>query len=153
MKYMTWQEAKAKVDAYRSQGKVVVFTNGVFDLIHPGHIKLLREARKQGDVLVLALNSDASVRRLKGEKRPILTLEERISILQAIVYVDIIVSFDEDTPYKLIDYLKPNVLVKGGDYLPEEVVGAELVDRVFIVELERGISTSGIIERIIGRYC
>ena len=134
----------------------VVFTNGCFDLIHFGHVKYLQKARSFGDLLVLGLNSDASVRRLKGEKRPLINQDERAHLLAALDCVDYVVIFDEDTPIQLIDAVRPDVLVKGGDYTREGVVGHEQVEswggRVELVEFVDGRSTSGIIEKIVERY-
>ena len=143
----------AIIDAEKANGKKVVFTNGCFDLLHVGHVKYLQKARSFGDLLVLGLNSDASVRRLKGEKRPLIGEEERAHILAALDCVDYVVIFDEDTPLALIDTLKPAVLVKGGDYTPDGVVGKELVEsiggRVELVEFVDGKSTTNIIDKIL----
>jgi len=148
-----WQEALRRVERVKEAGGKVVFTNGVFDLIHPGHLEVLRQARDLGDFLVVGINSDESVRRLKGLRRPIMNLEERMEVLRAIRYVDLVVPFAEDTPLRLIEYLRPHVLVKGGDYRPEEVVGRDLVDNVVIIPYVEGSSTSQIIGRILERYC
>lgn len=140
----------------RERGKRIVFTNGCFDLIHVGHVKYLQKARSFGDLLVLGLNSDASVRRLKGEKRPLISQDERAHLLAALDCVDYLVIFDEDTPLRLIEAVRPDILVKGGDYTREGVVGHELVEswggRVELVEFVDGRSTSGIIEKILERY-
>lgn len=142
--------------AARERGKKIVFTNGCFDLIHVGHVKYLQKARSFGDLLVLGLNSDASVRRLKGEQRPLISQDERAHLLAALDCVDYLVIFDEDTPLKLIETVRPHVLVKGGDYTREGVVGHEQVEswggRVELVEFVDGRSTSGIIEKILERY-
>jgi rfaE bifunctional protein nucleotidyltransferase chain/domain len=134
------------------QGKKVVFTNGCFDLLHAGHVRLFREARKLGDVLIVALNSDASVRRLKGPGRPIFPLAERFEILAAIAAIDYLTSFGEATPKKIIAALRPDVLVKGGDWGPDEIVGRAEVEaaggRVARIRYFRGHSTSSIIRRI-----
>lgn len=144
------------IEAEKAQGKRIVFTNGCFDLLHVGHVKYLQKARSYGDILVLGLNSDASVRRLKGEKRPLIGEAERAHILAALDCVDYVVIFDEDTPLRLIETLKPSVLVKGGDYTPDRVVGKELVEswggRVELVTFVDGRSTSGIIEKILRAY-
>jgi rfaE bifunctional protein nucleotidyltransferase chain/domain len=131
----------------------VVFTNGVFDLLHPGHVELLEFARAQGDLLVVGVNSDDSVRRLKGPKRPIFPLAERAEILSAFACVDFVAPFAEDTPLELIRSLaRVDVLVKGGDYRPDQVVGRAEVEgaggRLVIVPLAVGYSTSGLIEKI-----
>jgi len=130
----------------RVLGQKFVFTNGCFDLIHPGHVALLREARKQGDFLMVAINSDRSVRGLKGEGRPVQNEADRAEVLAAMRHVDGVVIFDEETPAEIIEALKPDVLVKGGDYTPEQVVGREVVEkaggRVHIVPLVEGKSSS-----------
>ncbi len=140
----------------RSRRQKVVFTNGCFDLIHVGHVKYLQKARSFGDLLILGLNSDASVKRLKGEKRPLISQDERAHLLAALDCVDYLVIFDEDTPLRLIESVRPDVLVKGGDYSREGVVGFDLVEswggRVELVEFVDGKSTSGIIEKIVERY-
>lgn len=140
----------------KARGRRVVFTNGCFDLLHAGHVKYLQKARAFGDLLVLGLNSDASVRRLKGENRPLIAQDERAHLLAALGCVDYVVLFDEDTPQGLIEALKPHVLVKGGDYTREGVVGHDIVEsyggRVEIVEFVDGKSTTGIIEKILERY-
>ncbi len=148
-----WELTRREVENVRERGGRVVFTNGVFDIIHPGHVEVLKRARSLGDMLIVGINTDESVRRLKGNLRPILTLEERMSIISSIRYVDAVVPFEEDTPYRLIEFLRPHVLVKGGDYRPEEVVGRDIVEEVVIIPLKEGISTSRIIERIRQRYC
>ena len=146
----------AIVETEKAKGKKVVFTNGCFDLLHAGHVKYLQKARSFGDLLVLGLNSDASVRRLKGDKRPLINEAERGHILSALDCVDYVVIFHEDTPLKLIETLKPAVLVKGGDYTPDSVVGKEIVEsyggRVELVEFVDGKSTTNIIEKILNNY-
>ncbi len=140
----------------RNHQKKIVFTNGCFDIIHYGHISYLQEAGSRGDILIVGLNSDASVRRLKGESRPVVGQEERASVLAALNCIDYVVIFDEDTPQKLIASIKPDVLVKGGDYTPEQVVGREEVEkaggRVEIIPLVEGLSTSNIVQRIIENH-
>ena len=146
----------AIIEEEKKRGKRVVFTNGCFDLLHVGHVKYLQKARSFGDLLVLGLNSDASVRRLKGDKRPLIGEEERAHLLAALDCVDYVVIFDEDTPLQLIENLKPLVLVKGGDYTPEPVVGKDVVEsyggRVELVEFVDGKSTTNIIEKILESY-
>jgi len=141
----------------REEGRTVVFTNGCFDLLHAGHIRLFREARKLGDVLIVALNSDASIRRLKGRSRPIYPLKERQEILAAVAVVGFVTSFSEDTPRRIIASLLPDVLVKGGDWKPDQVVGREEVEaaggRVVIVPYLMGRSTSSIIRQSAGAGC
>lgn len=146
---MTWDDAAAW--RQRAQGRVV-FTNGVFDLLHPGHIDVIAAARGQGDALVVGLNSDDSVRRLKGPQRPVRTEAERAYVLAALADVDAVVTFSEDTPLELIRRLRPDVLVKGCDYQPSTVVGRAEVEswggRVVIVPLHPGQSTTSIIEKL-----
>jgi len=146
----------AIITAEKGRGKRIVFTNGCFDLLHAGHVKYLQKARCLGDLLVLGLNSDASVRRLKGEKRPLIAEDERAHILAALNCIDYVVLFDEDTPLALITQLKPDILVKGGDYAPEAVVGKEVVEayggRVELVAFVDGKSSTNIIERVLERY-
>lgn len=136
----------------RSQGKRLVFTNGCFDLLHPGHVRYLREARSLGDALVVALNSDRSVRVLKGEGRPILNEAERAEVISALEAVDYVVVFDEETPRELIKDVLPDVLVKGGDWTLDEIIGREEVEAaggaVRALPYVEGSSTSDIIERI-----
>ena len=150
-KVMTWEDARAWRDAQRGR---VVFTNGVFDLIHPGHVDVLVGARRQGDVLMVGLNSDASVRRLKGAERPVRSEAERSYVLAALAAVDAVVVFEQDTPLELIVHLHPDVLVKGGDYSEESMVGAREVRSwggdVTVVPLTPGQSTTSIIERLRG---
>jgi len=141
------------VAAWRRQGRSVVFTNGCFDLLHLGHVALLREAAKCGDKLVLAINSDASVRRLKGEDRPLVPQSDRAALLAALDCVDAVVVFDEDTPLETIEAIRPDVLVKGQDYQPHQVVGRELVEswggRLELVPLLPEHSTSALVDRIL----
>jgi D-beta-D-heptose 7-phosphate kinase/D-beta-D-heptose 1-phosphate adenosyltransferase len=137
----------------KHQGKKVVFTNGCFDLLHSGHIHLFREARKKGDVFIVAVNDDSSTRKIKGASRPIFPLKERIEILGAIEDIDYLASFSEETPQKIIARLLPDVLVKGGDWKPEEVVGKREVEdtggEVEIIPYLEGRSSSDIVKRIV----
>jgi D-beta-D-heptose 7-phosphate kinase/D-beta-D-heptose 1-phosphate adenosyltransferase len=140
----------------RHKGKTIVFTNGCFDLLHVGHVKYLQAARQLGDLLVLGLNSDASIKRLKGPSRPLIGQEERAHILAALDCIDYVVVFDEDTPLEVITALRPDILVKGGDYTPEGVVGRELVEsyggRVELINFVDGKSTTNIINKILASY-
>lgn len=149
---MDWQRAKGWRASLANRS--LVFTNGVFDLLHPGHIHVLLAARKQGDALVVGVNSDASVRRLKGDSRPVRGETDRAMMLAALGMVDAVVVFEQDTPLELIRLLEPNVLVKGGDYTEATVVGALDVrargGRVVIVPLTPGHSTTAIVERLRG---
>jgi D-beta-D-heptose 7-phosphate kinase/D-beta-D-heptose 1-phosphate adenosyltransferase len=144
--------AQALVARWKGQGLRVGFTNGCFDIIHPGHISLLKAARAECDRLVVALNTDASVSRLKGPSRPVNELSARAQVMAAIVYVDCVVEFDEPTPYELIQKIVPDVLVKGADYRVEDVVGADIVlaagGRVFLANLVPGQSTTAIVNRM-----
>ncbi|MBK8871244.1 MAG: adenylyltransferase/cytidyltransferase family protein [Elusimicrobia bacterium] len=134
------------------RGKTVVFTNGCFDLVHAGHLKVLEWAKRQGDILVVGLNSDASVRRLKGPRRPILPLADRAVLMAALKPVDYVTWFSEETPHALIRRLRPDILVKGGDWASDSIVGREFVKKVVRVPLLKGRSTSGIISTINRRY-
>ena len=125
----------------------VVFTNGCFDILHAGHVKYLQEAKKAGKVLIVGLNSDNSVKRLKGKSRPINSQNDRAFVLGGLDSVDFVVIFDEDTPYELIKYIKPNILIKGGDYKDKEVVGSDLVDEVKLIDFVQGKSTTNIIKK------
>lgn len=141
-------EAESLVRAWRLNGDKIVFTNGCFDLLHVGHVTYLEKASRLGDRLLLGLNSDASVRRLKGRTRPLVGQEDRARVLAALSCVDAVVLFDEDTPADLVRAIRPDVLVKGGDYRKEEVVGREDAGSVAIIDFEEGYSTTGIVERI-----
>jgi len=144
----------ARLAPLRARGGRVVFTNGCFDLLHPGHVRYLTAARALGDALVVGLNGDASVRRLKGAERPILRLEERAEVLAGLAAVDHLIVFDDDTPRSLIAALLPDVLVKGADWAAEEIAGAEEVraagGRVERIDLVPGVSTSELIRRLRG---
>jgi rfaE bifunctional protein nucleotidyltransferase chain/domain len=141
----------------RRKGKRIVFTNGCFDIIHAGHVDYLEKAKSLGDLLVVGLNSDNSVRRIKGEKRPIIPQDMRPKVLSSLKPVDYVVIFEEDTPAKLIESIKPDVLVKGGDWPLEKIVGRDFVEsyggKVLTIPFEYDISTSQIIEKIIRLYC
>lgn len=136
--------AERRCALIRNAGCTVVFTNGCFDLLHPGHILVLSRAAALGDFLFVGLNSDSSVKRLKGDRRPRMPLEARAAVLSALRFVDFVVPFSEDTPLELIQALRPHILVKGGDYLAGEVVGAGLVDRVVIVPTLSGHSSTAL---------
>jgi D-beta-D-heptose 7-phosphate kinase / D-beta-D-heptose 1-phosphate adenosyltransferase len=146
------QEAAARIIHWRQTEQRIVFTNGCFDLLHPGHVSLLHQARQLGDRLIVGLNTDASIRRLKGDQRPILPERDRAAILSALEDVDMVVFFDDDTPLHLIDCLKPDVLVKGADYRIEEVVGKAIVEsyggQVRLVEILKGHSTTAIASKL-----
>jgi D-beta-D-heptose 7-phosphate kinase/D-beta-D-heptose 1-phosphate adenosyltransferase len=148
---------KDKLEELRKKGKKIAFTNGCFDILHVGHVRYLREAKKTADVLVLALNSDSSVRSLKGEERPLIPEQERAEILAALEFIDFVTIFDELTPLELINYLKPDILIKGGDWPEEKVVGREEIKkwggRVAIIPEVEGKSTTNIVEKIKQLYC
>jgi rfaE bifunctional protein nucleotidyltransferase chain/domain len=138
------------------EGKKVVFTNGCFDILHRGHIECLRKAKSFGEVLMVGLNSDSSVRKIKGEKRPILSQNDRAEILASLEMVDYVVIFNEETPHKVITSLVPDVLVKGGDYSKDKIVGKDIVEsgggRVIRIKQVAGKSTRNIIKTIVDRY-
>ena len=140
------------IELMRSNNQKIVFTNGCFDILHPGHIDYLQKARKLGDLLIVAVNTDESVSQLKGESRPVYPLQDRMSMLSALECVDFVISFAEETPLKLIERILPDVLVKGADYEKEAIVGyAEVVDNggtVQTVDLLEGHSTSALIEKL-----
>lgn len=150
------EELKKLVSLAKSTGKTVVFTNGCFDLIHGGHIEFLQKAKSMGDILVIGLNSDASVRSIKGNGRPIKTQRERANILSALRYVDYITIFDESTPEQLIGEIRPDILVKGDDYTIDEVVGREIVEgygaRVELIPIVKGLSTTNTVEQILEKH-
>lgn len=133
----------------KEQKKKIVFTNGCFDILHLGHVLLFRKAKSLGDVLVIGVNSDDSVRRLKGPKRPVVDEKSRLKMLSELKSIDFLVLFDEDTPYELIKELRPNVLVKGGDYRLNEIVGRNLAEKVVRFPVVEGYSTSALIKRIL----
>ncbi len=150
--YASPQEGERQVQDWRAAGKRIVFTNGCFDLLHPGHVIYLQKAREFGDVLVVGLNDDDSVRRLKGRARPINPLQDRACMLSALRAVDLVIPFAQDTPLVLIRRLRPDVLVKGGDYRTAEIVGADDVrgsgGEVAVIPFVRGYSTTSLIARI-----
>ncbi len=149
----SFEDIDAIVNRCRNNGKRVVFTNGCFDILHVGHVKYLQIAKSFGDILIVGLNSDASVSRLKGPSRPVNVAEDRAYILAALEAVDFVVPFSEDTPYDLIKMIKPDVLVKGGDYEGKEVVGTEFAGELKLVDFVDGKSTTKTIEKIQGKQC
>ena len=144
----TFDEIKTLSSKLHSQGKKIVFTNGCFDILHVGHVKYLEVAKSYGDVLILGLNADSSVKKLKGPTRPINTQDDRAYILASLESVDYVVIFEEETPYELIKLIKPHVLVKGGDYEGKEVVGQDIADELKLVQFVDGKSTTNTIKRI-----
>lgn len=155
-KRRTLENLLPELQRHRAAGKKIVFTNGCFDLIHLGHVTYFRFAREQGDLLVVGVNTDQSIQRLKGDKRPIIALEDRLGVLEELESVDYLVTFDEDTPLGLIEQIAPDVLVKGADYQKEQVVGWEKVEarggRIALAPLVEGRSTSTVIRRIMEAY-
>ena len=153
-KVLSIAEAVALVEHLRHAGKEVVFTNGVFDLLHPGHVRYLQEARREGDALIVAVNSDRSVSAIKGPSRPINPEAERAEVVAALACVDAVVVFDEDTPQQVIGRLQPDVLVKGADWANDAIVGRDIVEarggRVVRIATAEGHSTSAIIKKIQG---
>jgi rfaE bifunctional protein nucleotidyltransferase chain/domain len=153
-KVKSLDELKRIADQARRDGKTVVLTNGCFDLLHRGHVHILREAKALGDILIVAINSDRSVRAIKGPSRPVLSESDRTELLAAMEMVDYVALFDEPDPYDLIVAVRPNVLVKGGDWGSDQIVGADIVKRnggkVAVIPYLKGFSTTEIIERIRG---
>ena len=145
-------ETKREIDQLKAQGKRIVFTNGCFDLLHPGHARYLWAARQMGDFLLAAVNSDRSVKAIKGKGRPVIPEEERAEMLAALAFVDGVVIFDEDTPLRVIETLLPNVLVKGGDWQEDQIVGADAVKKaggkVKSIPFVSGYSTTAMIQKI-----
>jgi rfaE bifunctional protein nucleotidyltransferase chain/domain len=153
-KVMSLSEAAAWVKHLRLDGKTIVFTNGVFDLLHTGHIRYLQDARREGDALFVGVNSDRSVKEIKGSGRPLTPENERAEVVAALACVDAVVIFDEADPQRLIEALLPDVLVKGADWTPDRIIGRETVEarggRVVRIPLAEGYSTSAIIRKIRG---
>jgi rfaE bifunctional protein nucleotidyltransferase chain/domain len=153
-KVLSRAEVERFIEQLRHAGKTVVFTNGVFDLLHPGHVRYLQDARREGDALVVAVNSDRSVSAIKGPSRPLNPEQERAEVLAALACVDAVVIFDEDTPLEIIRRLQPDVLVKGADWQAAAIVGRDIVEarggRVIRIPLAEGYSTSAIIRKIQG---
>ncbi len=146
-KMLDWKGLKTKIDEAKAAGKKVVFTNGCFDIIHAGHVRYLREATKLGDVLVIGLNSDKSVSKIKPG-RPINPQGHRAEVLSSLEMVDYVTLFDEETPYELINLLKPDVLIKGGDWKKEDIVGSDIAKETRSLPYVKGISTTKLIEKI-----
>ncbi len=149
---LTLEQAERFVQAQRALHRKIVFTNGVFDLLHPGHVRYLADARRQGDVLIVGLNSDRSVRAIKGPDRPVFPEAERAEVLAALACVDAVCVFDEETPHAIISRLQPDVLVKGADWAADEIVGRDVVEarggRVVRIPVAAGYSTTNILDRI-----
>ena len=147
---------KKTLTSLKAQGKKIAFTNGCFDILHYGHIKYLEDAKRHCDVLIVAVNTDSSVKRLKGKKRPINSLKDRMRMLTALKSVDYVTSFNEDTPSKIIDYLRPDILIKGADYNIKDIVGNTTVKsyggKVKRIKYLKGYSVSSLISKISKRY-
>ena len=148
-KILTWDTLGRILELLNKEK--IVFTNGCFDILHPGHIHILDQAKSYGDILIVGLNSDNSIKRLKGPSRPKVSQEDRLKILSSIKFVDYVVLFEEETPLKLIEKIKPNFLVKGGDYILKDIVGREFVEnnggQVKIIKLLEGHSSSSLIDK------
>ncbi|HRR96110.1 MAG TPA: D-glycero-beta-D-manno-heptose 1-phosphate adenylyltransferase [Candidatus Ratteibacteria bacterium] len=151
-KKKSFKEIVKIVKELKRENKKIVFTNGCFDIIHSGHIKLLKKAKQLGDVVIVGINKDSSIKKIKGKNRPILNENQRIEIISAIEFVDYVVPFGQTTPEKLIKIIKPDILIKGGDYKKEDVVGKDIVEKyggkVYIFPLIGNISTTNIIKKI-----
>ena len=151
------EDLSVLIKGLKDEGKKIVFTNGVFDIIHRGHIEYLQSAKEWGEVLIVGLNSDKSVKTIKGEKRPIVQQDSRAFVLSNLLPVDYVIMFDEDTPYNLINKIIPDVLVKGADWQEDKIVGADIVKsnggEVKRINFVENNSSTGIIERIIQLYC
>ena len=144
---------KDLVAVLKRERKKIVFTNGCFDVLHAGHVDYLEKARALGDVLIVGMNSDSSIRRIKGEKRPIVPENYRARVLIGLKAVDYVFIFDDDTPFKVIKTVKPHVLVKGADWELEKIIGREFAERVERIPFEYDISTTKIIEKVVSLYC
>jgi len=138
----------SKLEQHRAQDERIVFTNGCFDILHRGHVTYLQAARDLGDLLIIGVNTDASVKRLKGESRPINNEDDRAFILQSLTCVDYVIKFGEDTPHELLSHIRPDILVKGGDYAVEDVVGREFAQEVVLIDFVDGYSTTKTIQKM-----
>lgn len=146
-KILTWPQAEEYVKEQKKQGRSVAFTNGCFDILHAGHVSILEFSKNQADILILGINSDASVKRLKGPSRPINSQEDRSLVCASLQAVDAVVVFEQDTPYELIKLIKPDVLIKGADYKEENVVGREFAKKVALYPILEGRSTTNTIKK------
>ena len=147
-KIISIKALRVKLSALRKQGKVIVFTNGCFDLMHLGHVTYLQAAKKDDRVLVVGLNSDKSISRIKGPSRPVCPQRSRAAVLAALACVDFVVIFNEETPYDLIKAVRPDILVKGADWKGKKIVGSDIAKKVDLIKYVKGFSTSNIIEKI-----
>lgn len=150
-----WEQLKNKIDELKKSGKKIVFTNGCFDILHWGHVSYLKKAKELGDCLVLALNTDQSVQKLKGPSRPINNQNDRALVINELKSIDFVTFFSEETPYDIINLIKPHVLAKGGDYNPNQVVGKDIVESyggyVSIIPFVEGKSTTNVINKIVDK--
>jgi len=148
---------KSEIQALQQQGKKIVFTNGCFDILHAGHVNIFEQARNLGDALVVAVNSDISIKKIKGEKRPVVPESQRMQVLAALEAIDYVIIFEEEDPLMIIEELQPDILVKGGDWPIETIVGREIVEKkggeILSIPLMEGISTTNIIEEVKKRFC
>ena len=151
-KLLSRKSLKSALSSLKKKGKQIVFTNGCFDLLHLGHVRLFNKAKSLGDILVLGLNSDASLKKLKGPKRPLVSEKARAELLSSLEAIDYITIFGEDTPKELVKEINPDILVKGGDYKVNEVAGREFVKKVYIFPVVKGYSTTNLIEKIVRVY-
>jgi D-beta-D-heptose 7-phosphate kinase/D-beta-D-heptose 1-phosphate adenosyltransferase len=155
-KLISKEDLKKKMTVLQKENKKFVFTNGCFDLLHPGHVLYLQDTKKLGDYLILAINTDNSVHKLKGETRPIYSEDERAEILSGLACVDFVCLFDEDTPYEIINYLKPDILAKGGDYSLDTIVGRDIVEsnggKVVVIPFVENKSTTNIVQKILSNF-
>ncbi len=154
---MNREKLKKTVNSLKKAGKKVVFTNGCYDLLHVGHIRLLQSARKKGDILIVAINSDTSVRRIKGDKRPLVNQKERAETLAALECIDIVTVFNEDDPFNIIKDIMPDILVKGGDWPLDKIIGSDIVikngGKVMNIKYQAGKSTTNLVGRVVKAYC
>jgi len=155
-KIKTFSQIQEIVNSLKAQSKKIVFTNGCFDIVHSGHVDYLKKAKQLGDVLIVGLNSDSSVKSIKGKQRPINNQNDRAVVLSAFYFVDYVVIFDQSTPYELINMIKPDILVKGSDWHNKTIVGSDIViengGKVVLIEYLEGKSTTTIIEKILKNY-
>lgn len=155
--FLSLEQLIHDVNILKSNNKKIVFTNGCFDILHAGHVKYLNEAKSYGDILVVGINSDLSIKKIKGDKRPIINQDQRAYLLSQLKPVDIVYIFDEETPYNLIKAIKPDILIKGADWSIDKIVGADIVlsngGMVKTIKFEYNISTSNIIRKIKELYC
>jgi rfaE bifunctional protein nucleotidyltransferase chain/domain len=155
-KIVNLKELKKILTVKRKEKKKVAFTNGCFDILHYGHVKYLTQAKKMADILVVGVNTDSSVKKIKGKKRPINPLKHRMEVLAGLEAIDYLISFKETTPYRLIKEIKPDVLIKGGDWKPNEIVGKDIVEayrgKVITLPYIKGVSTTNLIRKIVQRF-